>query len=214
MNKELDDLLKYDSLAEAEKVTGKYSGASESTVLLGMALGYDKNKKLEAMLQSSDDTGFSETKMDYLAKLSRFGFEQIYEESFKEGGRDETLNAMFHFQYSILLIFDTYNGNVNSGKFYYHWKPKGESFPYHITSSGGYVDMDNKIWSGNHDCREAVKHNINNLLEYGEFVAWVQQPFIWFLHYGDTKTKDYDYKGLTRSRLAKLPEKVRQAILA
>lgn len=38
INKAIDNLLAYDGLTEAEKITGKYSGEDEATVWLGMVI--------------------------------------------------------------------------------------------------------------------------------------------------------------------------------
>lgn len=47
----------------------------------------------------------------------------------------------------------------------------------------------------------------------GQFVTpWREQPVIWLLTYMDTKAPSYDYKAITKGRIAKLPEEVRRAI--
>lgn len=69
------------------------------------------------------------------------------------------------------------------------------------------------VWSGNHDCREAVKLKITNMINKGVFLPkWKEQPFLWLLHYMDTKTKGYDYKKINEERIAMLPQYVRDAI--
>jgi hypothetical protein len=79
----------------------------------------------------------------------------------------------------------------------------------------------NAVWVGYHDCREAIRHKINGLDEFGTFVTpWVKQPFMWLLHYMDTKDaetgesldrldRNYDYEGIMRERFALLPADVR-----
>lgn len=69
------------------------------------------------------------------------------------------------------------------------------------------------IWSGNHDCREALRFNISQLKKHGTFIpSWVQAPFLWLLHYRDTKDEEYDYKALNKERIALLPLHVQAAI--
>lgn len=71
------------------------------------------------------------------------------------------------------------------------------------------------VWSGDHDCREAIKNNINLMVENGEFITqWKSQPFLWLIHHGDTKEEGYSYEAINKERLSKLPEDVRKKILA
>lgn len=81
--------------------------------------------------------------------------------------------------------------------------------------------MEKAVWVGSHDCREAIRHNISKLEEFGEFLTpWQESPFLWLLHHMDTQSpegkdlgyKSYDYEGITKSRIAQLPEDVRRAI--
>lgn len=77
------------------------------------------------------------------------------------------------------------------------------------------------VWVGDHDCREAIRHNISKLEEFGKFVTpWVETPFMWLCHYGDNyledgSSRDYADKYHERvraERLAMLPEDVRKAM--
>lgn len=71
------------------------------------------------------------------------------------------------------------------------------------------------VWVGDHDCREALKMNVTNLIHNGVFLAkWKKSPFLWLLHYMDTKTEGYDYEKINAERIAMLPEYVRNAINA
>lgn len=71
------------------------------------------------------------------------------------------------------------------------------------------------IWSGDHDCREALKNNVNLMAENGQFLTkWKKQPFLWLLHHGDIKEEGYDHEAISKKRLSKLPEDVRKKILA
>ena len=64
-----------------------------------------------------------------------------------------------------------------------------------------------KIWSGSHDCREAIKFNISQLAKNGKFLKrWKESPFLWLLNYMDTEDSDYDYKSINNERLSKLPK--------
>lgn len=69
------------------------------------------------------------------------------------------------------------------------------------------------VWSGHHDCREAIKFNISELNKNGSFVKkWIEKPFLWLLHYMDTKDENYDHEKITLDRLKKLPKHVLEAM--
>lgn len=167
------------------------------------------------------------TEQDYLRIVESIGFKSILIEPFiNEDGIEERLHIMWNENHSILLVFDTYTWgddgswakagesvpppSINGGHFYYNWIPNADC-KTHCTSSGGYVD--DHVWSGDHDCREAIKFNIGRLLENGRFVKeWKEAPFLWLLHYMDTKKEGYDYKKINKERLSKLPEQVLKAM--
>jgi hypothetical protein len=70
------------------------------------------------------------------------------------------------------------------------------------------------VWVGDHDAREALRHNLTRLDEYGLFVTpWIEQPFLWLLHYGDKDESD-NYKQINAERMAMLPSDGRQAVKA
>jgi hypothetical protein len=244
-------------------------------------------KRKEELLSSLDDTCFHETESEYLRKVTDFGFKSILVESFKNKDNiEERLHIMFHYDYSILLVWDTFTygddgswarsgqsvppPSRNGGKFYYNWIPN-DKIENSVTSSGGFVgngDKDQsfsimfnkdltphilpkelrdkqpkfrnctwdefsakdtewnkevksyladqetiKIWNGDHDCGEALKHNINKLLENGVLVKkWKKQPFLWLLHHMDTKEEGYNCEEINKQRIAKLPIEVQELI--
>lgn len=97
-------------------------------------------------------------------------------------------------------------------------------------TSGPGIDMEARrneyfnehaVWSGYHDCHEAIRHKLSKLEEFGEFVTpWVEKPYMWLCHYGDNylpdgSQRDYSDKYHERvraERLAMLPEDVRTAL--
>jgi len=69
------------------------------------------------------------------------------------------------------------------------------------------------IWSGDHDCREAIKFRISELKKNGTFVKkWIKPPFLWLLHYMDSKTEGYDHEKITMERVNKLPKDIIEAM--
>lgn len=77
-----------------------------------------------------------------------------------------------------------------------------------------YVE-DNKlrsVWSGHHDCREAIKHNINSLAEDGDFLpVWKEAPFLWLIHHGE-RENDVNYKEINDRKIALLPQDIQDII--
>lgn len=214
-----DSWLNFDGIAFAEKLMGVSYKENEDAAKLGMFMSISGNKIKKNILEDLDDTAFGTSLDEYLRIAQEEGFEIVLKEPFLGRGFNgksvkETLFILFHKADGILLRFDTYQGNgVNGGDFYYNWIPKGEH-NWKVLSSGGYSKIDGElIWIGHHDCREALRCHISKLRDYGTFVpSWKEQPFLWLLHYMDTKDPGYDYKKINAERIAALPKFVQSAI--
>jgi len=226
-NKDLDEKLNFDSLHEAEKISGKSYKDDEDTSFLGLALSFANSREKNAMLDSLGDSKLSNKVENYLGIVKSIGFEEVLVEPFTtEEGIDEKLYILWNNDLGILLKFDSYSykddgswaksgkevpePSVNGGNIYYNVKLKPrKEVESNCTSSGGYRDG---VWVGNHDCREAIKHKIDKLKRNGEFLPkWVERPFLWLLHHGDTQG-EYDYDEINEERISKLPKHVIDAI--
>lgn len=209
-DRNLDELLRFDSLDRAEKITGKSYKEDEGTTLVGILLMQENTRAKESILKAQDDSTFSNELGRYKRIIAEEGFKNVLEVDFQGYDCLEKFFVYWHDD-GILLTFDTYGGkSVNGGKFKYNWKPnEGADFSV-LSSHGGYVDG---VIAGDHDCREAIRYHIRRLREEGTFLnPWVKQPFLWLLHYQDTKVENYDYKAITAYRIAQLPEHVKKAI--
>jgi len=277
ISKTIDGLQGFDPIKEAEEFAKK-TGIKDDKAVDGLGLHNHMIKchEMREMMDFTDDTKFSETSEEYIRKITDFGFEKVYEEdfSYKDEGdngpfiKKEKYFIFFHYDYSILLDFDTYDGNRNGGNLYYNWSPNEMFDKSRSTSSGMYLDgqftknfvsveipkrigpeprwktgMEWKefdeiselwweiytnwfkkenlrtVWRGNHDCREAVKHNINKMLENGVFLKkWKYNPILSLCHHHDWKDeRATDYSGdytnnLTEKRIEKLPKRVQNKI--
>lgn len=270
MDRELENLLNRDPVAEAEELirlgdkigAPPLEGRDRDLALLGYGIGVNKLKS-QALLER-DDTDYS-TKLDrYKRIIGELGFREVLRLPFEGRSYGEPRTDEFYIYFrdkgGLLLAFDTYYGGetVNSGHLYYNWKPTREDYnKYHITSSGGWrfncppeldvtfneryvngveqktpeiMEKDRKrkelfmktaIWSGDHDCRTALRHNIQKLEEFGEFVTpWVDTPHLWLLHWMDTKDNSGEpldwrlirNKEINAERIAMLPADVRAAM--
>ena len=219
----LSDALSFDGLAAAETITGQSYKDDKSTEALGLFLHFTEGAKKNALLAALDDTSHACLLSDYLRIAVDEGFEIVLQIPFLGisyaipiAEITETFYVMFHKRDGILLCFDTFGGDkVNGGNFYYNWVPNSEDSYHEATSNGSFMKVeDHFVWVGYHNCREALRHKLSRLGEKGSFLTpWVEQPFLWLLHYMDYKAKDYDYKAIIAARIAMLPEYVQKAIV-
>jgi hypothetical protein len=204
----LRHLLQTDVLAVAETVTGKSYKEDEATQSLerycGFRLMVDMVQKLQMETLNAKPYHIQHS----VESLSANYFQLRVLHTFFIYWHDDGL----------LLKFDTFGWNqdegepnVNGGKVHYCWRPNEDVNRWDLTSSGQMTDSG--VWAGNHDCREALIFNLEQLRANGEFVKpWVGRHFLWLLHYMDTKDEDYDYKAITIERAAMLPADVREVI--
>ena len=223
--------LNRDPLAEAEEIFGvdHYSKFDKGQQAASLFMAMNLNEKKAIALKAADDTGLSNDLDRYLRIVGEEGFSLAYKEPFTCDGKDEFLYVFWHPE-GILLRFDTYGGDrVNSGNFYYNWKPKNPEKwrPCHsVLSSGGWRSKDKDlpladwVWAGFHDCREALRLHLRELRRCGTFVCpWQYDPMLNIWHYGDTHGQRCDREQFDRlmdstaRRIAALPQHVRDAIV-
>ena len=226
MKDELVGLLEFDGLHEAEQFTGKSIHEDESTVSLGMLLNISCNKKKEQVLQERGDVHWGMPLSEYLLTLKRFGFREVLHIPFKKkydvGVLEDHFFVLWH-EKGILLKFDTYFGNdINGGSFFYNVEIlNGDAKLFYSAApiSSGGLTQDKKVFTGYHDCREAVLHTIQRFELFGTFLkTWVETPFILLIHHGDRinnenfKVSSKRMMELTKQRMLMLPEEVQKAI--
>lgn len=211
--------LSQDPIADAERVCGASYADDPGVAGLGFLLHAKKAETVAHMLKSRGDVTFSMPLEEYIAIVEKNGFERVYCEEFpnNDGGKDALM--VFFREPCQLLVFDTYRGQkvVNGGHVYYNWLPndRNDMYRMQLTSSGGFRDSGDgtMLWAGYHDCREAVLFKLGQLEKYGKLVSpWVARPFLWLLHWMDTKIEGYDYMAISNHRITKLPEHVRACI--
>ena len=231
-------------------------------------------------LEEAQDTKLQNGVETYLNTAKDIGFKVVLKEPFiSDENVEDFFFILFHYDYSILLCFDTFtwgddgswkNGppppTVNGGSFFYNWSPNNSSSRGKYTSSGQYVcerdyythvKLFNKnmkeiyptkrivliekkgnknvhlvsrkqledfyeknhktsrlIWVGDHDCRQNLRYNIDNLIKNGNFLKhWVEVPFLWLIHHGDgVDSNNNDYKEINEKRIKKLPIEIQKRI--
>lgn len=221
----LDELLHYDALNEAQKMTGgDYRDEKSLAHHLGFMNFGENNSKKEEALQALDDTTFHTSVERYLRIAGEIGFEVVLKLPF--GGRGKSQETFYVlWRKGILLSFDTSGGDhVNGGSFWYNWMPApGLDKAWRYTSSGHFAKHgESRLWAGHHDCREALRHHISQLEQHGKILEiWEEPGYLSLIHHGDEKKLEtierrYDLDvsaRITRDRVAMLPEHVRKAIL-
>jgi len=147
ISKEIDTLKKIDPLAEAEKFAEELGIEKKDVQALGFFAHIEKCKVMNHLMDITDDTKFNNTLKDYTRKIEDFGFVKVYEKAFYILDRDTGKRKRdrhfiyFHYEYSILLNFDTYrNESVNGGTFYYNWSPNDVEAKRVCTSSGCMIE--------------------------------------------------------------------------
>jgi hypothetical protein len=226
MTNEFDDMLRTDPLAEAEKLTGKSYKDDEATASLGFLMHIAHNERKEKELGLRDDTFFRTPFVDTLRIYTELGFELVYHEHFR--GKDDAGMEQYVILWrdGILATIDSYTWSTgdqkpttNSNNFYYNWMPSTDDF-WDCTSSGHFIteayDQGRKIWSGYHDGREALRHNLARMESKGTFLPeWEERAFLWLGNreeQRDLKWNDPKRNKITARIIAHFPQHVQDAL--
>lgn len=79
-----EELMNFDGLAEAEKITGKSYKTDKDTESLGMLLVIKAGEEKRKKLAEAKDTNYNTTIEEFDEMLTQEGFEKIYEKEFSE----------------------------------------------------------------------------------------------------------------------------------
>lgn len=210
---EIARVMKIDPLEAAERLTGQVVEDGGIGFAAGLAMIHGKASAMERLLTARGDVWDGMPLAEYRAIVETYGFELVHEIAFEADGRSEACLFYAHHD-GLLLRFDTYNGDhVNSGNVYYCWRKRADTDDTWLLSSGRWIGPDYSVFAGHHDCREALLFKMDRLRAAGEFVSpWPERPFLWLLHYGDTRTEGCDCNAINSERIAILPEWVREFI--
>ena len=228
-----EQLLHFDPLSEAEKITGKSYKESKETSLIGMALMFKNNELKDKLLSSQDDTCFNCSIENYIRIMKDLGFVPLLEESFigTGYGDKQTVNEMFYIYWYptkyILSCFDTFNTkDLNSSYWNFSYHPNDIELFYEkeFHCSGGWytgskeppLSRSDWIWEGSWDSREAIRHQMKKFDTYGTFVKWPKPQHLFLMNYIDWKQcKDLNFSycdKLTKIRFNNFPSYVKEAI--
>ena len=217
------EALRYDPLDTAEKLTGKNYKDYDGTTALGMLLGVQNAERKETLLRANNDTHNGITYKDAYELALSLGFEDALYLEFEGNAWGDEPNPIEQFRImwhpdGLLLKLESYQREcVNMIKVFFNIdtsaNPNG-LWDSGVQYSGGRGNGTNPdVLAGDVDVREGLRWNMEALKKSGTLLSkWSSDPFLWLLHYMDTKDKDYDYKAINAERIALLPQHVREAI--
>ena len=206
----IEEALRFDALLHAEEITGKSYKTDGDTEMLGVALHMSHGQQKRTLLKNAGDAYWAMPMSEWVALVESMGFERIFSMAIPD-------TPDFFYMWwkpGILLKADTYNGpdGLNGAMAYFNYKgPRSAMFK---CSSGhaGTVDGE-EVWEGSVDAREGFRFAMDRMQAAGEFLpVWIGNPFLWLLHYMDTKKEGYSYEAINAERIALLPPHVQSAI--
>lgn len=209
-NPEIKAALEFDALHEAEKITGTYYKEDESAVWLSMAIAQRQREQTNALLFLNNDTNsWTQTAEEFFAVLKSMGFDLVLREDIP-GTKD---HFSIFWRNGVLLDCDTFRDgkSINGGKAYFNYRGPRDALNQ---CSNGLASKENGeyTWHCARDIREGLRFALQECESQGEILTkWVKRPFLWLLHYNDTKGK-YDYDAINEARIAKLPKEIQEAI--
>lgn len=221
----IEELMRVDPLAEAEKLTGRSYKEDGGVAALGMLISRRHQDILAAeLLLNRDTNAYEQTADQFLEVVKDLGFEQVLELHFETRFRPEDEPQadrflVFH-RRGILLKLDTYCGNrINSSAILLNWTPKEPDgshwYPALENCSHGATYMEDgsaPLLDVSFDCRQGLRDKLGQLEKHGTIPEkWQKVPFMWLLHHGDTRDS-YVYQDINRERIAMLPDHVREMI--
>jgi hypothetical protein len=210
-NDNLDELLGFDPLQEAEIMTGRSYKHDEATSSLGLLLAIDVNSKKKELLKTNKDSYYGMEFAEFVVLMDSMGFKSV-----ASGSIPNTEDEWFiDWKGGILVVYDSFRGSLNGAKAFFNYLPASDN-SYRGGFSGGTAvegPGGKNVWCGNFDAREGFKHRLDNYRDTGIFMKkWIRQPFLWLLHYGDTKVAGYDFNEINQQRIAMFPAEVQEAI--
>ena len=153
-----------------------------------------------------DTNSSSQTPHEFINVLTESGFKEVLKIPI-----DSSENFFVFWRPGLLITLDTFIGRVNRAMLYFNFC--GQRSAIH-GSSAFVADTDQgRVYSGSTDIRNGLRYKLGDMLEVGTLLEkWVERPFLWLLHYEDTKAAGYKFDDINAERIALLPENVREAI--
>lgn len=210
---EIDDLLSFDPLGEAEKITGKSYKEDDFTTLLGLYLARGNAGKKEVALMEGDDSHFNMSWEDSIDLYTRLGFEEVFSEEFEYNKYSLEAQECFKvfWKDGFMLAVTSFSNQtvVNTANLYYNWVPDVvDTYSQHI-SSGRFSREHENVWGGYTDVREGLRRTVNDLTEHGTVLdVWVSNPLLFLVNF----SYEGDYQEETNRVVSLLPEDIQEKV--
>lgn len=207
----IDEVLDFDAIDYAEKMTGEDHGGNTS-ILFHLAACQRRKEVLEGF----NDTTLSMKAEDYIARIEEINFKKILEAPFHcshHGREQDEMLFLFWHQDGLLLRMDTYGEDRNSAEVYFNYKPNDRLKAWEGLShvSGGFDES--YIMSGWVDAREGIKHRLQTISAHGKFLnPWKRQMHLWLLNYCESHEKIEFPDVINHKRITLLPKEIQEAI--
>ena len=227
--KNLEELIKFDAVAEAEKAVGIPAEHSGDVAKLALDLLTENDDAKREILNKTQDCHYGTTVEDYMALVTELGFETVLHEEFDSAPHSETqtVKEQFYIQVQkdlgMILRWDSYRGSVNSARVYFMIADIEFTDANHVARrnmSRSYSEEAN-AHSCDYDGREALRYQIRNAIEMLPLLkSWPKghDAFLWFLHHRDedrlrkhnaNNSNKLNYEEFIAMRTAQFPQWVR-----
>ena len=205
----IKSLLSFDPIATAEKFAP--SSGYPSADALSVSLAHVSGEHKKAVLKQCQDAYLYCPMEEFLSVVKSIGFKIVLK--LPVPNSDNHLYVLWRKDGIMIRAdsYDAFDGHVvNSAYMCFNFV--GKERP--LECSGAMVKHKGKtVFIGHTDVRDAVKFRIAEMEKDGKFLSkWIEQPFMWLLHYQDTKVQFYDSGKINRERIKLLPRNVRRAI--
>lgn len=227
----IDELLRYDPIAEAEKITGKshWSNFSEDDNMLALLMNMQHANRKEDVLKNSKDTYFSMS-WDYLINvLAGNGFKLGTEWNFIDDQWERINNekaVIYYREDGVVVYAESYNNgtSVNGGNCYYEleMKENTDKNEFYCLIHTGCWYGENKI-ENELDIREGLIHELKKAELHGNFIKkWKNRKHLWILDYMESKNKishndkyevwNKQYEEITKEHISHCPKELQDIV--
>ena len=232
MSTEFDDILNFDPLLEAEKVTGLSYKEDPGTQGLGFLLLQESAQRKKDELMLREDTYWGMPFREAVQIVLDLGFEPIYAQILPDNskyGTGRPVHFYIYWRRGVLLTLESYGDEdsergltVNRAHMEYNWMQKDGSTPWcPVSGSSSWTRMtpgfdgelpdDPWVMVGDKDVREGLKHYLDILHSSGIVPEeWRYMPRVISLHsYAESVERNYRDKNWFKKYDARNLERVK-----
>ena len=227
----IDELLRYDPIAEAEKITrkGHWSNFSDEDNMLALLLNMKHVENKEKVLKGNKDTYFSVSWNYLIEVLFDNGFKigtewEFIDDQYNEAHKEKA--GIYYREDGVVVFAESYGDgtSVNSGKCFYELEMKDDvdkrEFFSLIHTGSRYEEnkLENQL-----DIREGLIYELNKAATYGNFIkTWTNRNHLWILDYMEShKRIDHNakyevwnkqYREVTNEHISKCPKELQDIV--